>query len=309
MLIESIPIHTISGLFLSVTTSHLLCKQKRQKHVLFLFPMMINMFLLFWYLQYISILNIKQSLEGPFAERRSGRGGKGTTGSLGLSRFRSSHQNLGTNGRGQVSQRLPGSCPSGSALDSKQTRRIRNRWYVSNMLMCLRSLQHSSFIPHYASLLPAAETPIIDHAIKVHCDVMKVGGEFLPRPNALMFNKEQKELTRKVSEIIRRMKADKWIDKLKVEWWINKIPARKCHEHRRLYNGLTMKNIGGIFIVMAAGCMTTIIFLRAENWYYERKVVSDARKARLQAIQGPVKATTSNGSIGPRKKTSKCSIQ
>ena len=132
---------------------------------------------------------------------------------------------------------------------------------------------------------------------------MKIGGEFLPRPNALMFNKEQKELTREISAIIKELKLNKWIDELKIKWWIHKTPARKCHDHRRLYNGLTMKNIGGIFIVMAAGCMTTLVFMRCENWYYERKVVSDARKARLQAIQGPVKTTNSTAT---RKKSNKC---
>ena len=132
---------------------------------------------------------------------------------------------------------------------------------------------------------------------------MKVGGEFLPRQNALMFNKENKVLNNEVSAIIKKMKEEKKIDELKIKWWITEIPARKCHEHRRLYNGLTMKNIGGIFIVMAVGCVTTIFLMRAENWYYERKVVSDAKKARTQAIQGPViKSTTT------RKQKSRCNI-
>lgn len=131
---------------------------------------------------------------------------------------------------------------------------------------------------------------------------MKIGGEFLPRQNALMFHKEQKELNKEISVIIKEMKQDKTMDKLKVKWWITEIPARKCHEHRRLYNGLTMKNIGGIFIVMAAGCMATIFFLRCENWYYEKRVVWDAKKARMQAIQGPVKTTNAT------RKKSKCHI-
>ena len=151
-----------------------------------------------------------------------------------------------------------------------------------------------------------AETTVIDYAIRIHCDVMKIGGEFLPRPNSLMFNKNQKVLMNEIDKIFWDMKygKNKTMQKIRDYWWHEKFPARDCYEHRKLSNGITLMNVGGIFIVVSAGCMASLVALWCENTFYERKALDDIKNARIQAITG-------NHEAPPFKKDhkAKCAIQ
>jgi hypothetical protein len=148
--------------------------------------------------------------------------------------------------------------------------------------------------------LNVAETPVIDWAIQIHCDLMKVGGEFNPRPNSLMFNNADKDLMREFDKIIIAMKEDGSMDKLKNQWWFQTIQRRKCYEHRKLYNGITLEGAGGIFMVIAAGVVATVIALWIENWYYDMRTQWDMKKAKVQSIHVPSEVV--------KKKNKRCLI-
>lgn len=112
---------------------------------------------------------------------------------------------------------------------------------------------------------------------------MKVGGEFNPRPNSLMFNHKDKDFMREIDVLITEMKINGKIQELKEKWWYKTLPKRKCYEHRKLYNGLTMENAGGMFAVIAAGVVLTVISLWLENWYYDLRARWDLRNSRSTA--------------------------
>ena len=116
---------------------------------------------------------------------------------------------------------------------------------------------------------------------------MKVGGEFNPRPNSLMFNMLDRDLMKEMDEIIIGMKKDGKMEELKNRWWYQKVKRRECYEHRKLYNGITLENSGGIFMVIAAGVVATVVALWIENWYYDMQTQWDMRKAKVQSIQVP----------------------
>ena len=128
---------------------------------------------------------------------------------------------------------------------------------------------------------------MIDYATRVHCDLMKIGGEINPRPNAFAYGKKLdvkfQSVMDKLDDIIYNLKEDGTMDKLKNKWWYEKFPKKKCYEHRKLYNGITLKNAGGIFIVIAIGVIMTLISLWIENWYYDMKTREDMKKAKKEA--------------------------
>jgi hypothetical protein len=152
----------------------------------------------------------------------------------------------------------------------------------------------------------SAETPVIDYAIQVHCDLMKVGGEFNPRPNAFAYNK-QNAIMGEFDEIIEKLKDDGTIQRLKDEWWYDNVPKRECYEHRKLYNGITLKNAGGIFMIISVGAMATLVALWIENWYYDMRTQQDMQKARTGDLTSP-----NDGVIVKRKApimSARCLIQ
>lgn len=126
---------------------------------------------------------------------------------------------------------------------------------------------------------------------------MKVGGEFNPRPNSLMFNMADRDLVKELDVILVQMKNDGSIQKLKNRWWYETVKRRQCYEYRKLYNGITLENGGGIFMVIAAGVVATVIALWIENWYYDMRTRSDMKKAKSQ----PVPAETTK-----KKKATRC---
>lgn len=151
----------------------------------------------------------------------------------------------------------------------------------------------------------AAETPVIDYATRIHCDLMKVGGEIYPRPNAFAYSKKVDAKIRKfmenVDDVIYQLKESGAIDTLKNKWWYELFPKKKCYEYRKLYNGITLKNAGGIFIVIAAGVIMTVLSLWVENWYYDARTREDMRKARARNSSSPDDSVKRKGGY--------CSIQ
>lgn len=115
---------------------------------------------------------------------------------------------------------------------------------------------------------------------------MKVGGEFNPRPNSLMFNVQDRDLVREIDDVIIDMKRDGSMQALKEVWWFQKVKKRQCYEHRKLYNGLTLENAGGIFLIVAAGVIATVVALWIENWYYGMQTQWDMKKAKTPPVHG-----------------------
>jgi len=157
------------------------------------------------------------------------------------------------------------------------------------------------------STTPSAETLVIDYAVQVHCDLMKVGGEFNPRPNAFAFNKNN-AIFREFDQVIADLKEDGTVQKLKDYWWHENVPKKECYEHRKLYNGITLMNSAGIFMVISVGIMATLVALWIENWYYDMRTKADMRKPRTE---NPVDAVPAPFAASTKKKpqrSSRCTI-
>lgn len=127
---------------------------------------------------------------------------------------------------------------------------------------------------------------------------MKIGGEINPRPNSFAYSKlidgNMKIAVERMDDVIYKLKNTGVIDKLKNLWWYEKFPKKKCYEHRKLYNGITLKNAGGIFIVIALGVIFALISLYVENYYYDMKTREDMKKAKVVGFASKKKLKVKN---------------
>ena len=128
---------------------------------------------------------------------------------------------------------------------------------------------------------------------------MKVGGEFNPRPNSLMMGNTS-EIISDFDVVILELKKNGKIQELKNRWWHQKVKGRQCYEHRKLYNGITLENAGGIFMVIAVGVIATVIALWIENWYYDLRTKWDMKKAKTPPPHVPSEAI--------KKRNRRCTI-
>lgn len=81
------------------------------------------------------------------------------------------------------------------------------------------------------------------------------------------------------------------LEQLKERWW-NKNPKKKnCPKLEDESDGISIQNIGGVFIVILIGIALSIVTLAFEYWYYKDKrrspngVGSDNNQEQKQAYQ------------------------
>jgi glutamate receptor, ionotropic, invertebrate len=64
------------------------------------------------------------------------------------------------------------------------------------------------------------------------------------------------------------------LEKLKEKWWKNDDIQSKCEKPEDQSDGISIQNIGGVFIVIFVGIGMACVTLIFEYWYYKlRKVV------------------------------------
>jgi hypothetical protein len=143
---------------------------------------------------------------------------------------------------------------------------------------------------------------------------MKVGGEFNPRPNTFMYNKENSHM-KDWDPVLESLKEDGTIERLRIWWWYKSMPPRKCYEHRKLYNGLTLQNTGGVFMIVAGGVLLTLVTLWIENWYYDMRTKADILRSKMSQLMAQGGSTSQAMALmaptnkdRPKLKRVKCTI-
>jgi hypothetical protein len=64
------------------------------------------------------------------------------------------------------------------------------------------------------------------------------------------------------------------LEKLKEKWWKNEDVQSKCEKQEDQSDGISIQNIGGVFIVIFVGIGMACVTLIFEYWYYKlRKTV------------------------------------
>ena len=104
------------------------------------------------------------------------------------------------------------------------------------------------------------------------CDLQQVGKEFSRKPLALAVQ-EGSPLKDKLSFAILKLLNQRKLEYLKEKWW-NNNPERKkdCEDPKKASTRISIKNIGGVFVViffgMAIACFTLLfeyLFKKKKN--------------------------------------------
>merc|ERR1719187_1975995 len=103
-----------------------------------------------------------------------------------------------------------------------------------------------------------------------NCDLQMVGDEFSRKPYALAVQ-QGSPLKDQLNDAILKLLNQRKLEALKERWW-NQNPQKKtCEETDDDGGGISIHNIGGVFIVIFVGIGLAIITLGFEYWYYKFK--------------------------------------
>lgn len=115
-----------------------------------------------------------------------------------------------------------------------------------------------------------ADSTQIKYALMTNCDLISVGSEFSRKPLALAVQ-QGSTLKDEMSSAILQLLNQRVLEGLKEKWW-NKNPDKVvCDDSEKDSDGISIANIGGVFIVIFIGIVLSCITLIFEYWYYKQK--------------------------------------
>ncbi|EDV57772.2 ionotropic receptor 25a [Drosophila erecta] len=100
-----------------------------------------------------------------------------------------------------------------------------------------------------------------------NCDLQVVGEEFSRKPYAIAVQ-QGSHLKDQFNNAILTLLNKRQLEKLKEKWWKNDEAQAKCDKPEDQSDGISIQNIGGVFIVIFVGIGMACITLVFEYWWY-----------------------------------------
>ena len=110
----------------------------------------------------------------------------------------------------------------------------------------------------------------IQYAILTNCELQQIGTEFSRKPYAIAVQSGS-AMRDEFSVAILKLLNERQLETLKDKWWNENPNAAKCPNSDDESNGISIQNIGGVFIIILAGIVLSFITLIFEYLYYKRK--------------------------------------
>ncbi|XP_001660418.2 ionotropic receptor 25a [Aedes aegypti] len=108
----------------------------------------------------------------------------------------------------------------------------------------------------------------IRYKVLTNCDLQMVGEEFSRKPYAIAVQ-QGSPLKDQFNNAILMLLNKRQLEKLKEQWWKNDDIQSKCEKPDDQSDGISIQNIGGVFIVIFVGIGMACITLVFEFWYYK----------------------------------------
>ncbi|XP_012940304.1 ionotropic receptor 25a [Aplysia californica] len=128
----------------------------------------------------------------------------------------------------------------------------------------------------------------------INCDLWQVGEEFSRKPYALAVQ-EGSPLRSQLSNIILKLINQRALEEMKTKWW--KEDEKECPKLENETDGISIRNIGGVFLVIVIGSGLSLITLAFECYWYrlrpERKTLSKMYNGRSKDTNSQGQLTTS----------------
>nr|XP_022293547.1 glutamate receptor ionotropic, kainate 2-like [Crassostrea virginica]XP_022293548.1 glutamate receptor ionotropic, kainate 2-like [Crassostrea virginica] len=104
-----------------------------------------------------------------------------------------------------------------------------------------------------------AESSTIEYMVERNCELMQVG-QWLDSKGYGIALPQDSPYRDKISSIILKLQEDQTIQKFYNTWWKEKNKDGECIDSsQKKTNALTIKNVGGIFVVLIAGTMAGVV--------------------------------------------------
>jgi hypothetical protein len=144
-----------------------------------------------------------------------------------------------------------------------------------------------------------ANANIIRYATMTDCSFRAVGEEFSRKPIALALQKGQDRLRDDLSYAILQLINKRYMEVLREKWWTNN-PGRLVCDLNDESEGISIENIGGVFIIILAGVLLSFLVWTIERLLYKTKV--DVSRGLLNMATS---ATTSSEPSGYKSTSDK----
>ncbi|NP_001273813.1 glutamate receptor ionotropic, kainate 4-like precursor [Musca domestica] len=108
----------------------------------------------------------------------------------------------------------------------------------------------------------------IRYLVMTNCDLQVVGEEFSRKPYAIAVQ-QGSHLKDQFNNAILTLLNKRQLEKLKEKWWKNDEAQSKCDKPEDQSDGISIENIGGVFIVIFVGIGMACITLVFEYWWYK----------------------------------------
>nr|BBH62853.1 ionotropic receptor [Tropilaelaps mercedesae] len=115
-----------------------------------------------------------------------------------------------------------------------------------------------------------ADATQIKYATMTNCDLTQIGSEFSRKPLALAVQ-QNSPLRDQLSSAILKLLNQRKLESLKETWWNQNPEKKNCDDEGKNNDGISIKNIGGVFIVIFIGVVMACITLVFEYFWYKNK--------------------------------------
>lgn len=129
-----------------------------------------------------------------------------------------------------------------------------------------------------------AESSTIEYMVERNCELMQVG-QWLDSKGYGIALPQDSPYRDKISSIILKLQEDQTIQKFYNTWWKEKNKDGECIDSsKKQTNALTIKNVGGIFVVLIAGTMAGVVVAFFEFLWKARKNAKEDRQSLCSEI-------------------------
>lgn len=164
-----------------------------------------------------------------------------------------------------------------------------------NAFAGLKRVQDSNNIDDGFALL--ADANFVKYAAMTDCTLKSVGEEFSRKPIALGVKKGETKLRDDLSLAILKLINQRFMEVLREKWWTNNPNRLQCNTNQDS-EGISIDNIGGVFVIIFVGVIISFLALAFEQCYYKNKmndtIETTGRIDNEQTIISDIQTTNSS---------------
>nr|ALG36131.1 ionotropic receptor 1 [Sclerodermus sp. MQW-2015] len=126
----------------------------------------------------------------------------------------------------------------------------------------------------------------IKYLVTTHCDLVQVGEEFSRKPYAIAVQ-QGSPLKDQFNDAILILLNKRILEKMKDKWWKQNPMMKICEKEDDQSDGISIQNIGGVFIVIFVGIALACLTLAFEYWWFRyRPRANELRAKRASQLDG-----------------------